>query len=89
MVTLIARSMTTRNKNKKNEKTGLLSDDSYDSHEDENDLSMTTGNETMASLRAELNSLRQIHDASERRANNYAERVLNPLNSREIQRSMN
>ena len=65
---------TTRNKNKKNEKTGLLSDDSYDSHEDENDLSMTTGNETMASLRAELNSLRQIHDASERRANNYAER---------------
>ncbi|CAL6372885.1 unnamed protein product [Bathycoccus prasinos] len=60
---------------KKNEKRGPLSDDeSYDSDEDENDLSMTTGNETMSSLRAELGSLRQIHDATERRANNYAER---------------
>ena len=28
----------------------------------------------MSSLRAELSSLRQIHDATERRANNYAER---------------
>ncbi|CAL6378356.1 unnamed protein product [Bathycoccus prasinos] len=64
-----------KKKYKKNEKRGPLSDDeSYDSDEDENDLSMTTGNETMSSLRAELSSLRQIHDATERRANNYAER---------------
>jgi hypothetical protein len=63
-----------KNENNKKEKRGPLSDDSYDSDEDENDLSMNTGNETLASLRAELNSLRQIHDASERRANNYAER---------------
>ena len=63
-----------KNENNKKEKRGPLSDDSYDSDEDENDLSMNTGNETLASLRAELNSMRQIHDASERRANNYAER---------------
>ena len=64
-----------KKKYKKNEKRGPLSDDeSYDSDEDENDLSMTTGNETMSSLRVELSSLRQIHDATERRANNYAER---------------
>ena len=69
--------LTTTEKKKQiyTEVSGRLLDNSYDSDDDdENDLSMTTGNETMASLRAELNSLRQIHDASERRANNYAER---------------